>query len=187
MSTITLKETDYDAAFSTCWKELKREFFKCETLQVYNEESERELLNLFHSGQHDQLQQLLRADVEDPDSIWNDAQTRGLSFLRVHVYQRPLSEYLRFEIEAYKIQAETCEDIRMVHLDRLQKGGLNNVRDFMLFDGGKALIPEFSENNTLIGAVLSDEHKVLEPLLQQREILLRIGVPLHELVQSERT
>lgn len=184
MGTIRLKEADYDDAFSTCWKELKNEFFKCETLQAYNEESERELLDLFYSGQYDQVKQLLKADVEDPNSIWNDVRERGLSFLRVHVFQRPLSEYLRFEIEAYKIQAEKGEDVRMVSLDQLQEELPEGIRDFMLFDGKKALTPEFSEDNKLVSATLSDDHEVLQPLLRQRETLLRISMPLLEFLQS---
>lgn len=184
MSTIAINEADYDLVFSMHWKELQREFFKCETLQVYNEESERELLDLFCSDQHDQLKQLLKVDVEDPNSIWNDARVRGLSFLRVHVFERPLSEYLLFEIEAYKIQAEKGEDIRMVSLDQIQKEWPEGVRDFMLFDGKKALIPEFSEDNKLVSAILSDDHEVLQSLLRQRETLLRISIPLLKFIQS---
>ena len=123
--------------------------------------------------------------MDEQGSIWNDVITKKISFLRVRVFQRPLSEYLRFEVEAYKIQAKKCEDFRIVSFDKLQEVGITDAHDFMLFDSKKALIPEFSKDNVLIRAVLSDDHKILQPFLQQREILLRISIPLQEFVRSE--
>jgi len=100
-----IKEGDYDSFFQKLWAETKDEFFKCESRQFYNESDEEEFIALFRTKNIDELRDLLEKDVKQPNSIWCEAINRKINFIRVHIVTEPLSEYLKFEFESYKVQS----------------------------------------------------------------------------------
>lgn len=177
-----IEEPEFDDCFDRLWKGLKSEFFKCETCQVYTESEEDEFLALFRAGKTSKLREAIEKDVAQDDSVWQDSQARGVEFLRVHVFSEPLSEYIRFELLAYEIQARAGEKIWMVPLEALNDEERKNLKDFMLFDLDKALIVDHNEIGTVIGAVVTEEPSDIARLRQLREKMLHVGIPLSEFV-----
>jgi hypothetical protein len=172
----SLSGEEFDAEFERWWRELRAEFFKCEAQQVYDETGEEEFLALFRAGDLDQLHRLLDEDVARAESIWNDARRRGISFLRCHIYDLPLSEYLRFELEAYKVQARAGERIWM--MPRSALADADTSADVMLFDRQRALIADYSPTGILLGATATDDPDDIARLDALRETCLAAGVPL---------
>lgn len=179
-----VEESEYDSLFDELWSRTKRRFVKFETLQTYHEEGEQELLNLFRTRCLEELHSILIDDVEDERSIWRDAKKRHLTFHRIHVYDLPLSEYLRFELEAYKIQAEAGEIISMISRDRSRQEGLDELTDFMLFDDSELLIPQYDSTNRLIGALYSNVEEDIAPLKWAYEVVLASGTPLSDFLRD---
>jgi hypothetical protein len=102
----------------------------------------------------------------------------------VHAYSEPLSEYLRFELEAYKIQSEHGgEEIWMARRQSLPPATQAKLDDFMIFDDRRAIIPSYDNNNQLTGAVVTDAPGEIARLRELRDELLDHSVPLREFLK----
>ncbi len=178
-----IKEKEYDDHFDLFWDKTKYEFFKCETQQFYNEEGEEDFLLAFQSGDFIKLKNMLIEDVQAEESIWNEANKRKINFVRVHTFQTPLTEYIKFELEAYKIQQEFgYEKIYLVPEELFLSK--NNLKDFMLFDNKHAIIVDYNLDGKIEGATITTEKKDIENLLKLKDKLLDNGKPLTKFLES---
>jgi len=159
------------------WEELQSEFFKCETLPKYTVEGEEDMIALYRNGELEKLRSIVEGYVSPKDSIWNTAKARGVSWRRVHVFERPLSEYLRFEIEVYRVQA-VAEEIWMVPLDRLPTEWRPKLQDFQLFDLKRAFIGIYDDIGRPTNNILSDDPDELAKLVEYRNKMIEVGIPL---------
>lgn len=181
-----VEEKDYSAQFATFWRATQKEFFKCEAQQAYDESGEEEFLSLFRAGKITELKRMLEDDVKRSDSIWQESLSRGISFLRIHVFSLPLTEYLRFELEAYDVQTGFGEQIWMVPIERLSIQDRAGLKDFMMFDQARALIADYAGSGQLLGATATDEPKDLLELSSLRKRLLEAGIPWNKFWQDYR-
>lgn len=179
-----IKEKDFDSQFDKYWENLNHEFFKCETLQYYNEEGEEEFLLAFKNGQINKLHKMLEEDVRGNESLWQDAQKRKIEFIRIHVFITPLTEYLKFELEAYKVQSNIGnEKIYLVSKEML-KNNNSKLKDFMLFDNKRAIIVKHNSKGKIIGATLTDEKEDIRKLLRFKNEMLKISIPLDKFLTT---
>jgi len=180
-----IKEKEFDKYFDQYWCNLKKEFFKCETLQLYNEPEEYQFLSLFKTGKFNQLHELLKEDIQRKGSVWNDAHRRKIDFIRVHVFSTPVSEYLKFEIEAYKIQSKIGgEKIWMVPQEILEEDIQDKLKDFMLFDNTLAIIVEHNSKCNIIGATLTDEEGDIKQLCKLKDCMVEKGIPINRFLTT---
>lgn len=180
-----IKEEEFDEYFDKYWHNIKKEFFKCETLQYYNEPEEYQFFSLFRAGQFKQLHKLLKEDVQGKESVWNEARKKKIHFIRVHVFNIPLSEYIKFEVEAYKIQSKIgSEKIWMVPQKILKQKILKKLKDFMLFDNTRAIIVEYNPQCSIIGATLTDEKEDIKHLCRLKDYMLEKGIPINKFIKA---
>ncbi len=176
-----IEERGFDDLFSEYWKNTRTEFFKCEVQQAYDEEGEEEFISLFKEGKIDELHQMLREDVQDSNSIWQDAIKRGIDFFRIHVYTSPISDYLRFELEAYRIQSKVGnERIWMVSHDLMKSKYHGELKDFMVFDNKVAMIVEYDSDHKIKDVLLTDENDDMDRLRKLRQIMIESGEPIDD-------
>lgn len=153
------KEAEYDDEFLQLWKKTEREFFKCEAQQTYSEPGEELFLRLFREQKFNELTEALEADVRGPESIWSEARIRNIQFVRVHVISPPLSEYIRFEIEAYKVQALAGERIYIAQQAKILPVLSQSLCDFVMFDEKIVLTAEYDAKGVLMGGIITDEYE----------------------------
>jgi hypothetical protein len=115
--------------FAEAFETFEREAFRLETLPAYDV-----------PGQE---------DLAEWHATLDAGRARGAVFRRVHVVERPLSEYLRWEVEQYKLNAQHGEKIRLVEA----KSADDVPTDFWLFDRGHAFDMQYDEDGRFLGAV----------------------------------
>lgn len=104
--------------------------FRLETLQVYSVPAYDERLRAFIEGRPLPPAPGKEAWVADIRAYT----ASGRRVHRVHVLDRPLTDYLRYELHVYRENTAAGEDVRIA--DRAWHPGLADLtQDFMLFDG----------------------------------------------------
>jgi len=162
-------------AFPTLWQRLQKEFFKLETLAAYDEDSERPLLELFKAGKRGELIARLREEAA-LDPLWKDAEVRHLLQRRVHLVDLPLSPYLEFEMQTYRVNQERGEEIFLALRNDLGPAGLS-LSDFLLFDAFAAVVQKHDERGRLICGELLETSTEISPLCELKAAILRVAQP----------
>lgn len=97
-----LPRGEFQRLFDTC-----ASAFRLEHLQVYRVPTEEPRLHAFQAGQ------------PLPPSPWAAfLRDSDATFQRVHVVREPLTDYLRYEIRAYRDSVEAGEDVRIAVLNQ---------------------------------------------------------------------
>ncbi len=121
-----------------------------------------------------------------PEGYWSSWMERvagyrasGRSIGRVHAVQRPLSEYLRFEMDwYYRPHVRAGEDIRILDLTDYPDPGLPD-HDFWLFDEATVVRMLYRPDGTQIGRELV-ENPDIELYLNWRDMACATAVPVLE-------
>lgn len=126
------------------------EAVRLETLQYYHVPGDEERQRAFREGRPLPT----RAEKSTSVEIIQNATAAGKRFARIHVVDKPLSDYVRYEIEAaYPENAAAGEEIFVV--DRADDPRLHQLRDdFVLLDGDtghpSVIWYRYSENGELV-------------------------------------
>lgn len=157
------------------WREFfdayEREAFRLETLSRYTIEEEEEDFRKF----------LDTGEVYIPDDdTWFVRVRRfretGRWIGRVHVVERPLSDYLRFELTAYRFNVRHGEEVRILDVTGKENPSLPE-KDFWMFDDSKVVEMLYRPDGTQIGRELLGNPN-LEQYRNWKETALLLSVPL---------
>jgi Family of unknown function (DUF6879) len=166
--------------FSIAWARTQTRFIKVECWQTYEEVVGDRSQHAYDQGDLRAARILMRQEAEADRSLYDDIRARQLDYSRIRLVQEPLSPYLRYEMEAYRIRAELGERIEIV---RCHSGiRLPNAEhfDFLMFDRHTALIHDYDPGGRQTGGWLTREPDVIS-LLERRAVRLhRTAVPLHD-------
>jgi hypothetical protein len=92
---------------------------------------------------------------------------------------RPLTEYLRFELLAYQENAAAGEEIRLAERD--VHPALAALRsDFWLFDDTIAVPMQYDEEGHFVDFHVTTAPDVVERCRRERDLALAHSAPLHE-------
>jgi hypothetical protein len=159
-------------------RKVKRSVFRLETLSSYAAPGEAEMVRAFNEGRP----MPPRGPDTDP---WlrmvADSVQAGRRWSRVHVLDRPLSDYLRFELLGYQGNVAAGEDVRIA--DRAYAPETLNglTDDFWLLDDAVAVIIEYDGD----GRRLSMEPtRDVDGLIDQRNLAIQHSVPLLDYLPS---
>jgi hypothetical protein len=139
-----LAGTDWETYFNS----FEREAFRLETLPVYGVTSEDEMLAKFLATGE--------LDVDEDDDYYvrvRGYRRSGRWIGRVHVISRPLTDYLRFELAAYRYNVSAGEDVRILDVTDQPNPGLPN-QDFWMFDETNVVRMDYEPDGTQIGREL---------------------------------
>jgi len=159
------------------WREFfdayEREAFRLETLSRYTMEEEEEDFRKF----------LQTGEVYIPDDdTWFVRVRRfretGRWIGRVHVVERPLTDYLRYELMAYKFNVRHGEEVRILDLTGIENPGLPE-KDFWMFDNLRVVEMLYRPDGTQIGRELLQDPNI-EQYRRWKETALLLSVPLAE-------
>lgn len=177
-NSIRLDLGEFSYRFSVAWARTETRFFKVECWQTYQELPGNGSQAAYAQGDLGRAQTLMRQEAEADRPLYQDIRKKNIDYARIRLVQEPLSPYLKYEIEAYRIRAELGENIEIV---RCHSGiRLPNAEyfDFLLFDGHTALIHDYGAGGPQSGGWLTREPDVIS-LLERRAVRLRrAAVPL---------
>jgi len=168
----------------------KAQVFKLELLDSYSDafDDERHELNYYASnGEEISGNRLYNSNGAWYSTIKKLTESK-VKFMRLHVVTQPLTQYLRFEIESYKISQKMGEEI--FFLDRnvyesMKKRTRLEMKDFMIFDYDNILFNNFEagEDNCakrFDGCTLIEDNKVVKEYSQFYRLLLNRAVAMNE-------
>lgn len=153
-------------------RKVERSVFRLETLSSYAAPGEAEMLHAFSDG-HPMPP---RSPDTDP---WlrmvADSVRAGRRWSRVHVLDRPLSDYLRFELLGYQGNVVAGEDVRIADRADVSETVSVLTRDFWLLDDVVAVVMEYDGD----GRRLSMEPaRDVSGFVDQRTLAIEHSVPL---------
>jgi hypothetical protein len=170
--------------FDACFDRFTVSVWRLETLQWYAVEEEQERISAWREG-------LPRPERSVRTSPWLRriavSTAAGKQWGRVHVVERPLSEYIRYEFGGYIESAAAGEEIRIA--DRSADSGLAAAGpDFWLFDGDTAdayaILMSYDDEGHWLGAEYTTDRTALEKCRQTQALALRHSVPLNVYLAS---
>ena len=158
---------------------VQRSWFRLETLQVYSVEYEREEYDRF----------LTTGRLDRPVNDWQRMITRhtraGRSLQRVHVVVEPLTDYLRYEVAAYKLNGQAGEDIRLIPVRAGQwLAGLPTAHDFWLLDDQEVWDMHYDDEGRFLKATRSDSAQYLTQCRQWRDTALDQAITLIDYLRT---
>ncbi|WP_432835477.1 DUF6879 family protein [Dactylosporangium sp. CA-092794] len=127
----------FAAEFAAAWSSMRSRFLKLECWQRYVEAETNASQAAFDRGDVVEAERLLHGEAEADRPLYEDVQERGIEYARVRLVQEPLTDYLRYELLAYRIRAAMGEHIEVV---RREAAG---AFDCLLFDRQTALIHDY--------------------------------------------
>jgi hypothetical protein len=154
--------------------------FRLETRPQYLVDEEQEDFATWRAG-------LPRLERSPRTSPWlrriQDTTRAGKSWCRVHVIDRPLSEYLRYEVVGYRESAAAGEDVRIA--DRGSSALLEGLRsDFWLFDGDTdhalAVPMHYDPDGHFVGWDPTTGREAIRCCRERRDIALTYSLPLDQ-------
>jgi hypothetical protein len=159
-------------------RKVERSVFRLETLSSYTAPGEAAMLRAFNDGQP--------MPPRNPDTdpwlrMVADSVHAGRRWTRVHVLDRPLSDYLRFELLGYQGNVAAGEDVRIA--DRADVPETLGVltSDFWLLDDEVAVVIEYDGD----GRRLSMEPTLdVGDFVNQRDLAVEHSVPLLDYLPS---
>lgn len=171
-----------DREFDKAWFQLKRRFFKLETLQQYDETGT-PVYDAWMNGDTARLQELARQRVEDQSEIYDYLRAHGVEFVRLRILRLPVSEYVRFESEVYRYATEAGETILGINEAELPSEHQGRLIDYLLFDDSTVLVHDYDSAAVLNGSWLIEKRDRVKKYEDVAEELLKLAEPFDRLAE----
>lgn len=178
-----MKTVDREESFvewDKLWNSMKEEWFKIEVLQDYSAEDDSPSLRAWKDKDRQKSIELMK---ENTNREWIEKAhktiKKGVKLIRIHIVERPLSQYVEWEIEHYK-NINTSQVGEQVFL--VEKPDIKNLNlpkgDIMLFDRKFAVANTYNANGLMVAATIYDANDDISEFLNLRDKLLEIAKPL---------
>jgi hypothetical protein len=157
------------------WDEATFEFFKVEDIQDYADEhnDQKGSLSLWLKGKKEASIRF----IQNHKNAWADqTSSKNISKIRIHVVDEPYSEYLKWEIEHYKIVNIPLGKENVYLVNRKDVPGYNQG-DFMMFDQKRVTKSNYSTKGVLTGMDIY-ENEPIEQFRKAKELLLKYAVEI---------
>jgi len=165
--------------FDALWPRLQSRFFKYERLQSYEELPGTESWDAFKAGDSDRVAKLMPRSYLKQMPLYRDMLLKRFHYDRIRMVEKPLSDYLRYEFQAYPFNAMFGERVMVIDLNRDRvKAMYEKTLDFMLFDDFGVLINDYGTTGNLQGGWLLDSQASLKPYIDLAESTYLHAVPL---------
>ena len=151
------------------WNEMQDEFFKLEVLQYYDEDYSSSLQEWLKGNKKKSLDLALK---EFPP--WAEGK-EFVKKIRVHIVKKPLTPYLRWEIELYKINNIPLVGEEVFLLDAIHTKDLEIPKgDILIFDKKKVIANSYDNRGKLTSAKIYEGDKEIKPFLKLRGKILKL-------------
>jgi hypothetical protein len=141
------------------WAALHQEWFKLEVLQDYSVEDDCGSLRAWKKGDRIGARELLLAeDLGEWGSMCKEKRHAGVTLCRYHIVEKPISQYLAWELMVYEIQniAQCGERVSLIDKKAVQDLVIPSG-DMMIFDGKEVIINQYNKEGRMVAADIYDE------------------------------
>lgn len=176
----TLPRQQADDLRDKYWREMRDEWFKLEVLQDYAAEDESSSLEAWLNGNKKRSLELMAED-SDPEFTQNcqEKLRQGVNLTRIHVVEKPLTPYMKWEIEFYKRISMPLRGEKVYLLNRLDTSNLKiPAGDLMIFDKKRAILNTYNEHGLMTHETFYDENDDINQFLELRKRLIARAKPL---------
>lgn len=143
--------SDFLEAMSEWFERVSSEVLKVETLQTYEEKGNPSWRAFLQDDVEEAIRLLPPTKVGD-ESLYKDLRNREVEFIRCRPVQFPLSKYLRWEMENYKMNRAMGENIYLCNIEDVQKILDEHIqKDFIVFDTQAAFVHNYDDTGNLVG------------------------------------
>jgi hypothetical protein len=169
-----------DPAFGRLFSDVRRSWFRLETLQRYDVPYEREELERFLRGEP-------VATAPGPwQAMIREHVAAGRELVRVHVLEEPLTDYARYELHAYAPNVEAGEDVRLIPVVRGDWPTGVPRHDYWLFDGERLWLMDYDPAGAFRAARLIDDPATVERHRHWRNATLARSIPLADYAATQQ-
>ncbi|KKR13592.1 MAG: hypothetical protein UT42_C0044G0011 [Candidatus Falkowbacteria bacterium GW2011_GWA2_39_24] len=175
---------EYTDHFKKCWKNLKRNFFKYESLQTYSEPNNPAFV-AFEKGDWSTCKLEVFNFISSQYSLFESALQNGISLTRIRKVELPLSNYLKFEFEAYKVISYFGERIGLIKPNHKQSiKELEYFTDFVLFDNQQLFVLDYNAKGLLEGAWFVNHQKDVNKFNNFADKITKKAIPFGEFLKT---
>lgn len=172
------------AGFRNAWETVRCQALKLETRQVYIEPDNPSWLALT-AGDWDGALKALEKSRQVDDGLYSDLRQRGIDFVRCRPIVFPPTDYLRWEYQVYKRNAEQGE--RIFCLNRAILAELFDTvatHDFMVFDTRLACVHDYDAEGLIQGGWWLDDPAAIKALVAIHGIVKANSQPFERYAES---
>ena len=175
-----MNRSEFTAEFDRRFAMVRSQFFKLERRQSYDVTSD-PYFRLWREGKKTQAIATWQRSADfiaEQAELVQPALARGVRLIRVRVYDEPLTEYLKYEFETYRVSARLGQEIRCVKAADVRAAfALTDVADFVMFDDDFAIIDHHDAKGVAHGGYAIKDPKKLVELKTLRDLLIRRSAP----------
>jgi len=176
----TLNKKEGIKKFDQFWEEMEEEWFKVEVLQDYSGIDSGPSLDAWKAGDKDKSIGLLKAKGADIDEwIEMSKKKSHVNRTRIHVVERPLSQYLEWEIEHYRnINIPLIgEKVYLVEKSDVLDLDIPDG-DFMVWDMKRVTKNTYKPGGEVTHFDVYEEGEDISHFLKLREQLVKVAKPI---------
>jgi len=165
----------------------KGRFFKLETLQIYQIDVESPQFQAYQKGNLEEARRITKGVLlSGLGKPYEKIKKKNIKFRRVHIVELPLSFYLRFELESYKISIELGEEIYLIPKEEAEKLKRSvEFQDFLMFDNKIVYLHYFDiPTGEWKYTELIDDPKEIKGYIQLKEQLLKKSLLVDQFLEK---
>jgi hypothetical protein len=160
--------------FAQLFTDVRRSWFRLETLQRYDAAYERDDLAAFSRGEP------ITTTPGPWQAMIREHVAAGRTLARVHIIEEPLTDYIRYELRAYELNVDAGEDVRVIPVrDGDWPHGVPR-HDYWLFDEDRLWAMEYTPAGAFAAARLESDPLVIDEHRRWRDQALALSMPLAE-------
>jgi hypothetical protein len=160
--------------FARLFTEVRHSWFRLETLQRYDAEYERDDFAAFLRGKP------ITTTPGPWQTMLRDHVAAGRQLARVHVIEEPPSDYIRYELAAYRLNAEAGEEVRLMPVRRGSWPPDIPAHDYWLFDDQRLWLMDYDPAGAFVQTRLVEEPIAIDQHRRWRDIALESSIPLND-------
>lgn len=164
-----INNVSHERIVDKLWDEMKKEFFKLEVLQYYSVDDSPSL-RAWLKGNKEKSIELAKRDFKP----WAQGK-ENIKKIRVHIVEKPLTPYLEWEIEMYKLFNIPIVGEEVYLLDSRDIRGLKPPKgDILIFDQKKIVANHYKNKGGFVSGTLYEDKNEIKPFLQLRKEVLNL-------------
>lgn len=148
--------------FEQYWKDCKDKVLKIETRQDYIDVGES--YAQMRAGNLNNLLELIKRDRAVDEDLYINLKDKNVPIIRCRPIKYPLSQYMQWELQVYKINKNYGEVIFVCDADMEEVRFLMTKcihHDFVVFDNLVGLVHHYNENGKIVGGwKIYDKEKI---------------------------
>jgi hypothetical protein len=158
--------------FRRLFTDVRQAWFRLETLQRYDAAYERDDFAAFLRGEP------ITTTPGPWQAMIREHVAAGRQLVRVHVVEEPLSDYIRYELNAYVPNVEAGEQVRLIPVQRGTWPTGMPQHDYWLFDDKRLWLMDYNPAGAFEAARLVDDPIAIEQHRRWRDAAIASSIPL---------